>query len=55
MLKKNKNYEIMDGFEYEANNDIEEKPMEYTNDIILIEVIIEKNYIINENNKNIRI
>ena len=35
----------MDGFEFEANNDIEEKPMEYTNDIILIEAIIEKNYI----------
>ena len=46
ILKKNKDYEIMDGFEYEANNDIEEKPMEYSNDIILIEVIIEKNYII---------
>ena len=44
--KKNKYYDIMDGFEFEANNDIEEKPMEYTNDIILIEVIIEKNYII---------
>ena len=41
--KKNKNYEIMD--ELEMNNEIEEKPMDYTYDIILIEAIIEQNYI----------
>ena len=41
--KANKNYEIMN--DLEMNNQIEEKPMEYTNDIILIEAILEKNYI----------
>ena len=30
--------------EFEMNNEIDEKPMEYTNDIFLIEAIIEKNY-----------
>ena len=40
--KKNKNYEIMDEDEFKY---IEEQPMEYTNDIILIEAIKEKNYI----------
>jgi len=41
--KKNKNYdEIIDENEI---NEIEQKLMEYTNDIILIESIIEKNYI----------
>ena len=42
IIKKNINYQIMD--EYEINNEIEEKPMEYTNDIVLIEAIKEKNY-----------
>ena len=42
--KKNKIYDIMDGLEFEANNEIEEKPIEYTNDILLIQAIIEKNY-----------
>ena len=41
--KKNKNDEIMD--EFEMNNDIEGKLKEYTNDIIFIEAIINKNYI----------
>ena len=40
--KKNKNYEIMNDFE--INNEIG-KLKEYTNDIILIEAIIDKNYI----------
>ena len=41
--KKNKNYELMN--EYEMNNDIEGKLKEYTNDILFIKLIIEKNYI----------
>ena len=40
--KKNKNYEIID--EYEINNEIEGKLKEYTNDIIFINAIIDKNY-----------
>jgi len=40
--KKNKNYEIMN--EFEINNEIG-KLKEYTNDIIFIEAIIDKNYI----------
>ena len=42
--KKNKNYEIID--EFEINNEIEGKLKEYTNDIIFINTIIDKNYII---------
>ena len=41
--KKNKNYEIIDDFE--INNEIEGNLNEYTNDIIFIKAIIEKNYI----------
>ena len=41
--KKNKNYEIMN--EFEMNNEIEGKLKEYTNDIIFINAIIDKNYI----------
>ena len=52
--KKNKNYTIMDGLEFEANNEIEEKSMEFTTDIILIEAIIEKNYINYFHYKNIK-
>ena len=42
--KKNKNYEIMN--EFEMNNEIEGKLKEYTNDIIFINAIIDKSYII---------
>ena len=41
--KKNNNNEIMN--EFEMNNDIEGKLNEYTNDIIFIKAIIDKNYI----------
>ena len=42
IIKKNKNFDFLD--EYEMNSEIEEKPMDYTYDILLIEAIIEKNY-----------
>ena len=48
-IKKNKNeksergYEVMD--EYELNTEVGENPMNYTSDITLIEIIIEKDYI----------
>ena len=43
--KKNKSYNIMEELEFEANNEIEGKFTDYTNDIILINSIIEKKYI----------
>ena len=43
IIKQNKIYTFSD--EYEMNNEIEERPIDYTYDIILIEAIIEKNYI----------
>ena len=48
-IKKNKDensergYEVMD--EYELNTEVGENPMNYTSDITLIEIIIEKDYI----------
>ena len=52
IIKQNNNYEFIN--EYEMNNEIEEKPMDYTNDIILIEAIIEKNYINYFHYKNVQ-
>ena len=43
--KKNKSYNIMEELEFEANNEIEGKFTDYTNDIILINSIKEKKYI----------
>ena len=40
IIKKNKNYDFSD--EYEMNNEIDEKPMDYTFDIILIEALLKK-------------
>ena len=51
IIKETKNYSFVN--EYEMNNEIEEKPMDYTYDIILIEAIIEKNYINYFHYKNI--
>ena len=51
IIKETKNYSFVN--EYEMNNEIEEKPMDYTYDIILIETIIEKNYINYFHYKNI--
>ena len=43
IIKRNNNYDFID--EYEMNIEIKEKTKDYTYDIILIEAIIEKNYI----------
>ena len=51
IIKRNKIYSFSD--EYAMNNEIEEKPMDYTYDITLIEAIIEKVYINYFHYKNI--
>ena len=50
-IKKNKNSKFLD--EDEMNEEIEEKPMDYTNDIKLIQAIVDKNYINYFHYKNI--
>ena len=51
IIKKTQNFDFSD--DYEMNNEIEEKVMDYTYDIILIEAIIENNYINYFHYKNI--